>query len=141
MDLDPSPWTVRGPSIRIWQVIINLVGNARQAMKDFGSLEIATSGLSLTPEEAESLPHDFASRSPRAGDYMLLTIRDAGPGIPSELLGKIFDLFYSGQNSSGYGLAVTRELVEDMGGFLGIDSETEGEDHGTTFHVYFPRAS
>jgi len=140
MDLDPSPWTVRGPSIRIWQVIINLVGNARQAMKDFGSLEIATRRLSLETEEAESLPHDFASRSPRAGDYMLLTIRDAGPGIPPELLGKIFDLFYSGQNSSGYGLAVTRELVEDMGGFLGIDSETGGEDHGTTFHVYLPRA-
>ncbi|HSA59403.1 MAG TPA: ATP-binding protein [bacterium] len=141
MDLDPSPWTVRGPSIRIWQVIINLVGNARQAMEDFGSMEISTRRVSLTAEEAESLPHDSASCSPRAGDYMQLTIRDAGPGIPAGLMGRIFDLFYSGRNSSGYGLAVTRELVEDMGGFLGIDSETEGEGHGTAFHIYLPRAS
>lgn len=140
LDLDPSPWTVRGPSIRIWQVIINLVGNARQAMEDFGSLDISTRRLSLTAEEAGSLPHDFASHSPRAGDYMQVTIRDSGPGIRPELLGRIFDLFYSGRNSSGYGLAVTRELVEDMGGFLGINSETEGENHGTAFHVYLPRS-
>jgi signal transduction histidine kinase len=140
LDLDPEPWSVRGPSIRIWQVIINLVGNARQAMEDFGGLAIATRRVSLAEDEAESLPHDFASRSPRAGDYMHVSIRDTGPGIAAELLSKVFDLFYSGRNSSGYGLAVTRELVEDMGGFLGIESETEGEGHGTTFHVYLPRA-
>lgn len=140
MDLDESPWQVGGPSIRIWQVIINLVGNARQAMKDFGSLAIETRRVSLTSDEAEALPHDFASQPPRAGDYMLLTIQDTGPGIFPELLPKVFDLFYSGRNSSGYGLAVTRELVDDMGGFLGVDSETEGDDHGTSFHIYLPKA-
>jgi signal transduction histidine kinase len=141
MDLDPEPWSVRGPSIRIWQVIINLAGNARQAMNDFGSLRIVSRRQSLAAEEAASLPHDFASRPPQAGDYMRVTIRDSGPGIAPELLPKIFDLFYSGRDSSGYGLAVTRELIDDMGGFLGIDSETEGEGHGTAFHVYLPRAS
>ena len=141
MDLDDAPWQVRGPSLRIWQVIINLVGNARQAMKDFGDLRIETRRVSFTPEEAGILPHDFVSQPPLGKDYMCVTIRDSSPGIAPELLSKIFDLFYSRPNSSGYGLAVTRELIDDMDGFLGIDSETQGDDHGTAFHIYLPRAS
>jgi len=139
MNLDSDPWEVNGPSRAIWQVIINLVGNARHVMGDFGALEIETQKIHLTEEESVSLAHHYLSSGPRAGDFMLMKVRDTGSGIPSPNLPRIFELWVSGRQSSGYGLAVTRKIVEDMGGFIGVDSATEGDGRGTAFSIYFPR--
>jgi two-component system cell cycle sensor histidine kinase/response regulator CckA len=140
LDQDAVPWLVPGPSKCIWQVIINLVGNARQAMPDEGRLEVVSRRVYLSEIEASRHAHQFVAGTPQAGEFIVLSIRDTGSGIPRDALPRIFDLFYSGRKSSGYGLAVTRKIIEDMGGFLGVDSKTEGPDRGTVFTIYFPRA-
>jgi signal transduction histidine kinase len=139
LNVDEPRWSVPGPSKSIWQVIINLVGNARQAMKESGRLRVSALPVQLTDVEAARRSHGLTVGTPQAGDYMTLTIRDSGPGIAPDALPRIFDLFFSNNKSSGYGLAVTLKIVEDMGGFIGVDSSTT-EPHGTVFTIYFPRA-
>jgi signal transduction histidine kinase len=138
LNIDEPRWLVPGPSESLWQVVVNLVNNARQAMQDSGRLKISVLPVQLTDAKAARSSHHYATGTPRAGDYVLLSVRDSGPGIPRDALARLFDLFYS-TNHSGYGLAAVRQIVEDMGGFIGVDSAT-GEPHGTVFSIYFPRA-
>ena len=62
---------------------------------------------------------------------------DDGAGIPPELLGRIFDPFYStkGDQGTGLGLAVVYGGVRQHGGHISVESTLES---GTTFHVYLP---
>jgi signal transduction histidine kinase len=65
-------------------------------------------------------------------------ISDTGPGIPQEILSRIFDPFYTTKKDgegTGLGLFVSRNLVEDLGGAIMVRS-TPGD--GTTFTISFP---
>jgi signal transduction histidine kinase len=69
-----------------------------------------------------------------AGNKILLTVRDHGPGIPPEDLPHVFERFYRGrgegaEGGSGLGLAIAKELVEAMHGKIRIQSQLGG---GTT---------
>lgn len=129
-------WLVPGPVESLWQVVVNLVNNARQAMGGKGKLTVSVLQLELSDVEVVKSNHHYATGTGPAGDYVLVSVRDRGTGFPHDALPRLFD-FFSPANT-GYGLAVLRQLVEDMGGFIGVDSGM-GEPHGTTFHVYLPR--
>ncbi len=117
-ELTPStPQLVRADDRRLRQVLINLLGNA----------------VKFTPAGEVRL----AVRSARLdGELWRLTfeVADTGIGIGSDDLTRIFDPFYqvAGRNSEGIGLglAITRRLVEAMGGELAVASEL---GRGTTF--------
>ena len=101
----------------IEQVLMNLILNAVQAMKDGGVLSIRTS-----VEEG----------------VCVVTIRDTGSGIAPSVLPKIFDPFFTTKNEgegTGLGLSVSLGIVERHGGRIVVDSEV---GKGTVFTMYLP---
>ena len=71
--------------------------------------------------------------------YIQFTVRDSGKGIAADRLGTIFDRFSaSSEGSSGLGLALTRRLVESMGGQIAVESRL---GQGTTFRFTLPVAT
>jgi len=101
----------------IEQVLMNLILNAVQAMKDGGVLSIRTA-----VEEG----------------MCLVTIRDTGSGIPASVLPKIFDPFFTTKNEgegTGLGLSVSLGIVERHGGRILVESEV---GKGTIFTLCLP---
>ncbi len=71
-------------------------------------------------------------------DQLLFSVSDQGPGIPAEVVDKIFDRFFVGQrpeSGSGIGLALSKELANVMNGTIGVKS---AEGQGSTFYVSIP---
>jgi len=124
---------VKGDPGQIEQVIINLAVNARDAMPQGGWLAIRTRNV-RHPEPGrgglEIMP---------AGDYVLVEIADTGTGIPKQILGKIFEPFFSTKEvgaGTGLGLSTVYGIVKQTGGYVFVDSEV---GVGTTFSIYLPR--
>jgi signal transduction histidine kinase len=67
---------------------------------------------------------------------LAIDVVDTGPGIPPEIIDRIFDPFFTTHpESSGLGLAIVRNYVEEMGGELAVSSEP---GQGTTIHLLLP---
>jgi signal transduction histidine kinase len=78
-------------------------------------------------------------------DEAVITVADAGPGVPPEDVPPLFQRFYRGKASRatdapgvGLGLAISRALIERQGGRLSV--EVSGGEKGATFTVHLPRA-
>lgn len=125
------------PSIRVdrqqfEQVIMNLVVNARDAMKEGGTISIETETRHLD----QTLSRDRAKVP--AGEYVLIKVVDQGVGIPEAHQQQVFEPFFTTKRTgegTGLGLSTVYGIVKQSGGYVFIDS-TLGE--GTTFTLYFP---
>jgi two-component system cell cycle sensor histidine kinase/response regulator CckA len=127
-DLDP----IRADRRQFEQVLVNLVVNARDAMPQGGTIRIATRACSL----AEPLQRGRATVPP--GDYAILTVTDAGTGIPPELHDKIFEPFFTTKRAgegTGLGLSTVYGIVKQTGGFIFVDSAPGA---GSVFTLWFP---
>ncbi len=123
--ITPEPLVVRGDPHRYRQIATNLIGNA---------VKFTTAG--------EVVVTLAARRDPAAREGLValhLTVRDTGPGIAPESVGRLFEAFTQGDTSTtrrfggtGLGLAITRQLVEIMGGAVTVES-TPGS--GSVFDV------
>jgi CheY-like chemotaxis protein len=115
---------------QIAQVIDNIVINAQQAMPDGGTIEISAVNLSFKEKEHPSLSK---------GDYVKVSIKDTGVGIPREILPRIFDPFYTTKlKGHGLGLAMCYSIINRHGGCIDVESQP---GKGSTFHVYLPASS
>jgi two-component system sensor histidine kinase ChvG len=116
------------PPGRLAQVIANLVENAADFSPPGGLVTVR-----VTRE-------DGADRAPEA----VLSVTDEGPGIPADVIGRIFDRFYSfrpGEESkshSGLGLAIVRAIVEGRGGSV---AAANLPGRGARFEVRLPAAA
>ena len=111
----------------IQQVLLNLITNARGAMKQGGALTV------------ESRVH---------GDRITVAISDTGHGIAKKDLGRIFDPFFTTKapgEGTGLGLSISHGIIEKAGGTITVESreakEGQQEPSGTTFRIYLPLAS
>lgn len=113
MELDPS---------RMHDSILNLVGNAIEALEEHG---IENGRVLVRSKLAED------------GKSVVVEVVDNGPGMPPEIQQKIFEPFFStkGSRGTGLGLAVVRKTIEEHDGKLVLDS-TVGE--GTVFRIDLP---
>jgi len=113
------------------RILMNLAGNARDAMPSGGRLKLYTKNVRLTDEGG-----DGTGLAP--GWYVRLTVQDNGTGIAPEVLPQIFDPFFTTKEvgrGTGLGLATVYGIVMSHGGDIRVQS-TLGE--GTTFDLYFP---
>ncbi len=126
-------WFVKADEGQLFQVIMNLAVNARDAMPDGGEISIATANVS----ERESL--SLKDRGLDRGEYVMCEVRDGGTGIKPEHLEKIFDPFFSTKEvgkGTGLGLSMVYGIVKQTGGTILVDSEI---GKGTAFRIYLPR--
>jgi PAS domain S-box-containing protein len=114
-DFSESMWISADPDL-LKQAILNVINNGLEAMSSGGSLAIRT--------ECNA-------------DDCVLTVADAGPGIPLEIQNRVFQLYFTTkQNGSGIGLATTFRVVQLHNGTIDFTSEP---GKGTTFRLRFPR--
>ncbi|MBU0960631.1 MAG: response regulator [Proteobacteria bacterium] len=118
-------------AVHINKILMNLIGNAAEAINGKGMVAVSTKNISL---DHPFLGYELIA----AGDYVVISIRDDGPGIEEKSLKKIFEPFYSkkvmGRSGTGLGLAIVWNTVHDHDGFIDVQSD----GGGTTFNLYFP---
>ena len=127
-----ASWPVAGLPTQLYQVLMNLCVNARDAMPDGGTLTLATENVRLDPADAMLPP------SAKPGNYLCLTVSDAGTGIPREQLDKIFQPFFTTKSpgrGTGLGLSTCQSIVQSHDGFIVVRS---AKNTGTEFKVYLP---
>src|ERR1039457_6641386 len=124
--VDPSQLT---------QIILNLVVNARDAMRNGGRLTLETASLSIeTSEERE-----IGSEELDPGDYVRISVTDNGVGMSDEVKQHLFEPFFTTKDEgrgSGLGLATSYGIVRQSGGHICVQSEL-GE--GTTVKIFLPK--
>jgi len=124
-------WVNANPG-QLEQAILNLCINARDAMPEGGVLALESSRVTLG--EGDS------SRPSRClpGNYARITVRDTGVGIAPQLLGRIFDPFFTMKEpgkGSGLGLSMVYGMASGAGGFVQVESEVGS---GSAFSMHLP---
>lgn len=123
------PEYVSGDELRISQIIANLLSNAiKFTHQGKVSLELSCKQLCLTPEPVEQ--------------FLEITVRDTGIGIPEDQQEMIFESFNQLENfgtrhfaGTGLGLTICKRLTDLMGGSIAITNTT---DKGSAFHISLP---
>jgi len=131
-DLTSDSLTMANPT-QIHQLLMNLCTNAGHAMRAKGG--ILKVGLSRV-----ELDSGFLAQHPgmMEGTYLRLSLSDTGEGMPSEVLKRIFDPYFttkSKDEGTGLGLAVVHGIVKSCGGAITVRSKLR---EGSTFDVYLP---
>lgn len=104
--------------------ILNIIGNANDAMPSGGDLTITTR-------------HDNDAPEGLTGEFIALAIADTGTGIPPEVMSRVFDPFYTTKPSgkgTGIGLSMVRNFAQASNGTVSIDSTPQG----TTVTLWLP---
>ncbi len=160
LELSEHVPTVRADVHQLEQIMVNLLLNAVQAVDHEGGRRIEVS-TEVVPYEA-TLPPSKRRDDPLGIDYshlrrlqarregltpppltretnvVRIAVKDSGPGIPPEIMDRVFDPFFSTKETgqgTGLGLAVSARLIEGMGGTIRVDCPRSG---GTCFSVYLP---
>jgi signal transduction histidine kinase len=115
LDLAPDAPMARGDPETLAQCLLNCLTNAKEAMPDGGAITVSTG---------------------RRGDRVFLAVADNGPGIPPDVLPQVFNPFFTTRDKrSGLGLAMTKKILEDLGGSVEIQSLS---GQGTTVTLLLP---
>ena len=116
-ELSEGLWPVRIDLGQLEQILINLAINAREAMPSGGKLFFITSNHTIESHgENESIA---------PGPYVVLRVRDTGPGIPPEVRAHLFEPFVTTKapgQGTGLGLATTQCIVRDAGGSICVEN-------------------
>jgi len=125
IDLDPVLPFIEGDPGHLQQILMNLVGNARQAIEHHGR-----GGGTIR------------LRTKRIGERrVLFEVADDGPGIPQAILSRIFDPFFTTKPvgvGTGLGLAIVLSVVREHGGQVHVSSPPQG---GAVFQIELPAAA
>ncbi|WP_163338218.1 PocR ligand-binding domain-containing protein [Desulfopila sp. IMCC35008] len=123
---------VRADIRQLEQVIMNLVVNAQDAMPLGGKLIIETSRVFLPQKDTH------LEIVPSPGEYIKLSVRDTGCGIPENIRSQVFEPFFStkGDKGTGLGLATVYGIITQHKGTVSIEN-TQGSS-GTAISVYLP---
>ncbi len=125
---EPCP-PIFGNATHIYQIILNLATNARDAITGTGKISIVMKPLILneTNQEYKDIP---------PGSYIYFSVTDTGKGMSQELVSRIFDPFFTTKEvgrGTGMGLAIVHGIVQKYKGHILVESK---EGKGTTFEVF-----
>lgn len=131
IELPENLWPAEVDAGQIGQVVRNLVINAREAMPAGGKVNVRAANVEIREGEVANL---------RPGQYVHISVTDAGGGIPPDVLPSIFDPYFStkqrgSQKGMGLGLTICHSVVKNHGGVVVAES-TPGA--GATISFYLP---
>lgn len=128
--VDADLCSVKADAGQLEQILLNLAINARDAMPAGGTISITASNVTLPPD-AVQIDTD-------ASEFVALSVRDAGTGIPPEVMPRIFEPFFTTKrpgHGTGLGLATCSAIAEKSGGWIACRSQL---GLGTEFTIYLP---
>ncbi|SOD97180.1 PhnD/SsuA/transferrin family substrate-binding protein [Caenispirillum bisanense] len=112
LDLGDGLPPVLADRIQLEQVVVNLMRNAVEAMQ------------AVPPDERRLTLRTAAEDG---GTAVLVAVRDTGPGLPADARERVFEPFFTTKpNGMGLGLSISQSIVENHGGWLGIEEEPSG---------------
>ena len=123
---------ILGDATQIFQALMNVCLNARDAMPSGGLLRIRGR---VAKVNADDLGQDLETP---VGLNVVLEVSDTGCGIPQQELAKIFDPFFSTKgagNGTGLGLTTANSIIKSHGGSIDVLSRPS---HGTVFRIFLP---
>ncbi|GKT25832.1 PAS domain-containing protein [Acidovorax sp. SUPP3334] len=112
--------------------VLNLLLNSRDAMPNGGRIRVETKGIDLDAHDGDA----FSGLPP--GRYATISVTDTGAGIPSEVVSRVMDPFFTTKEEgkgTGLGLSMVYGFAKQSGGAVTIYSEV---GIGTTVRMYFP---
>lgn len=124
--------TISADPTQIYQVLMNLVVNARDAMPNGGTITIAAQNQYI--DESYTRMNIEA----KVGNYVAVTITDTGTGIPPKIIERVFEPFFTTKEvgkGTGLGLSTAIGIVKNHGGFIEVNSEL---GKGSQFKIYLP---
>jgi len=117
--------------IHIRKVLMNLIANAAEEVKENGNVSVSTDNRFLDKPLKGYEEIDI-------GEYAVFAVADDGPGISTRALKRVFEPFYTkkkmGRSGTGLGLSVVWNVMRDHKGYIDVKSDEDG----TLFELYFP---
>lgn len=123
LSLDPAIREVTTDAQRLRQVFVNVLGNAIQAVEGNGNLPRSGAPIRLETKRLDKA-------------HVAITIKDRGAGIPPDVLPRVFDPYFTTRRTgTGIGLAISRNIVEGLGGRITVAS---APGRGTEVRIELP---
>lgn len=132
-EIDLGLYDILGNGTEIYQVLLNLCVNAKEALEGKGGT-IALKAKNITVDKNNIFDYPLLNK----GNYVRFTVKDTGSGIDEENLQKIFDPYFSTkekETGSGLGLYVAYGIIKAHNGHIEVTSKI---NDGTRFDVYLP---
>lgn len=132
-DISKETWPIKVDRAELELALLNVVVNSRDAMTHGGAILIKAANVDKEEVKARSatLP---------VQDFVSIAVIDTGPGIPSDVLGRVFDAFFTTKESgkgTGLGLSRVYSFATQSGGTVTAESPKRG---GAVIMLYLPRA-
>ncbi len=130
--MEKNLYDILGNSTEIYQVLLNLCVNAKEATNETGTIELSVKNITINQENISNFPWL------EIDNYVCFSVKDNGSGVEEADLQKIFDPYFSTKSKdtgSGLGLYVTYGIIKAHNGYIDVSSLP---NQGTTFDVYFP---
>jgi two-component system, cell cycle sensor histidine kinase and response regulator CckA len=131
VEVEPA-LVVEGDAGQLYQVLVALALNARDAMPEGGALSMRARSTEVSEEQTLQLP------SLAVGRHAVISVQDTGQGMEPQIASKVFEPFFTTKGpskGSGLGLAMAHGIVRSHGGHIRVESRV---GWGTTFEVYLP---
>ena len=131
-EIDKNLYDIVGNGTEIYQVLLNLCVNAKEAINEKGNIKIIAKNITINENNIAFLP------LLQTGKYVRFSVTDDGVGIEEKHLTKIFDPYFSTKvkdTGSGLGLYVSYGIIKAHNGIIDVTSKLQS---GTTFDVYIP---
>ncbi|HWG80445.1 MAG TPA: PAS domain S-box protein [Stellaceae bacterium] len=131
LELGADLWRCCVDPAQLQSAVLNLVINARDAMRDGGRITIAARNETVAGNTSDLV----------AGDYVRLSVADTGSGMTPEVLARVFEPFFTTKQvgeGSGLGLSMVYGFARQSGGAVRIES---APGRGTVVQLYLPRTT
>ena len=132
--LSSGLWHLKADPAQLDLVLMNLAVNAQEAMRDGGTLTIATTNVAVDDDDAPR------GAEVKPGEYVMIAVSDTGTGMSDEIAQQLFEPFFTtkewGSDSTGLGLSTCYGVVAQHGGHIRVHTHP---DQGSTFRIYLPR--